>query len=160
MKYKRILDNPDKRQEIIDKIIITGVLKGSYDGICSEKTFFDYINYSPQFQQSITQAKDTFRKLLWKSDPNLKSLAIDALRTALTGFSQTWEKAYFSIDEDGKEILTHKTVTTTTQPPARYAILAVLGIGEKAMETEEINKDYLQEIFQDIAGKIRERDMQ
>ena len=67
----KILDDKDYQEEILNRIRQTGFIKNCWDGICQEKTFFDYKKNNKQFLQSVTQAIKDFKKTLWKERPDL-----------------------------------------------------------------------------------------
>ena len=137
---RKLLDREEYRERILAVIESTGKEKGSWQGVCSETTFYDYIQKNSEFSEHVAQAKMRFRKVLWRDRGDLKKLAVVALEANLRPFVQTWKKKIYDII-GGEKALVRIEEIRTEKPPAKWAIEQVLGMNRKddLMEDMVIN---------------------
>ena len=155
---KKILNDINKQNTILERISKTGKEIGCWEGVCTERTFYRYMLSNSQFSQSVKEAKDKFRMMLWQERDDLKELAIAGLEKSLKGTKQAWIKKIFVYDEDGKEILSQKQVGESQNPPSPWAIRCVLGIDQK--NEENVNSvSELRELLSEMADETKKRDL-
>jgi len=141
---KRVLENPETWEPILDFIRRTGIEKNSWKCICSEDTFYREKKRNSEFSESIARAHEDFRKMMWRERPELILLAIDGLIAHLKGKEEVWASEYIDIKGNvSKEKKLH------TRLPSRWAIEAMLGINKN----NESEKSDLRESFE---GFIRD----
>lgn len=144
MAKKKILDNPDYQKIILEKIELSGFQKNVWLGICSEKTFYEYLNSHLQFQQAVAQAKERWRQSIWKERPDLRRLAIEGLEKNLKDYQQIMVKEIYDIvqpiipTDKPKRVLIRQIISKWTKPPAKWAIEAILGMNLDIEDTEEL----------------------
>ena len=134
---RKLLDREEYQERVLAVIESTGKEKGSWQGVCSETTFYDYMRNSSTFAEQVAQAKMRFRKVLWRDREDLKILAVAALEANLRPFVQTWEKKIYDII-DGKKVLVRIEEIRTEKPPAKWAIEQVLGMNRKDEIMEDV----------------------
>ncbi len=141
---KKILDNPEYQNIILEKIELSGFNKNVWIGICSERTFYEYIEDNLQFSQAVTRAKENWRKTVWKERPDLRRLAIEGLEKNLRDYNQIIVKEIYDIlppvvpTEKPTRVLVKQIISKWTKPPAKWAIEAVLGMNIDLEDEEEL----------------------
>ena len=137
MAKKKILDNPDYQKIILEKIELSGFQKNVWLGICSETTFYEYLELNTEFAESLAQAKERWRKTIWKERPDLRRLAIEGLEKNLKDYQQIMIKEEYAIVGE-KRILIRQWITKWQKPPAKWAIEAILGMNLDVEDTEDL----------------------
>ena len=160
---KKVLDDIDKQNTIIERISKTGKDLGCWEGVCAQRTFYEYLVTNLQFAQSVRDAKDRFRRMLWNERPDLKEKAIKRLENSLDGAEQSWVKKTFihEYDTEGneKKILVQTQEGVSKNPPSPWAIKATLMIDTKNEEDNSNPITALTEILSDIAEETKKRDL-
>ncbi len=133
---------------------LSGFNKNVWLGVCSERTFYEYLESNPQFSQEIARAKENWRKTVWKERPDLRRLAIEGLEKNLKDYNQIIVKEIYDIvqpivpTEKPTRILVKQIISKWKKPPAKWAIEAVLGMNvdledEGELETTDFEWDII-----------------
>ena len=129
-RYRKILDNPEYQELILKRIKEYGKELDCWRGICKKATYYNYKNSNLDFVDSVKRAKDEFRNLTWETDPELKEMAIKALRRGIEGHKQLWQRSR-SANINGEWVEVERIVTRTQHNPSQWCVTAILGLDNK-----------------------------